>query len=198
MIVIGITGGSGTGKTTALQAINDLGGVIIDCDAVYHTLLETSEDLKQEIVSEFPSVQFEYGVNRSELARIVFSFPEKLQRLSEITHPHILKETRRLLKKAEEHGILIGAVDAAALVESGFSRICNLVVGVIAPQEDRIRRIMLRDGISREMAQLRISAQQPDSFYEKYCDQILVNDKKTKDEFQIFCRNFFSNILKGI
>ena len=197
MKIIGITGGSGTGKTTALEAISDLGGVVIDCDKVYHELLLSSESMKKALFARFPEIETGDAIDRKKLANIVFSNPSALEELGQITHPFILEETKRRLKDAEEQGIALAAIDAAALIESRFSELCDIVVGILAPEECRLGRIILRDALSREEALRRISAQQDQQFYIDHCDTIIINDKNSMEEFLAYCREYFQKIAKG-
>jgi dephospho-CoA kinase len=97
----------------------------------------------------------------------------------------------------ERGGVWITAVDAISLIESGLGKKCDVVVGVTAPFDVRVRRIMERDGITEEYARLRIGAQKPDSFYYDNCDYVLVSDCETVEEFEEKCRAFFIRLLGG-
>ena len=98
LTVIGITGGSGCGKTTALQCLQDRGALIIDCDAVYHDLLENSRSLIDEIGEVFPDAISDGRVDRKALGKIVFCDAEALRRLNRITHRHITVRIRKMLR----------------------------------------------------------------------------------------------------
>ena len=197
MTVIGLTGGSGCGKTTALNELKALGALIIDCDALYHEMLKTDEPLLSDLKAEFPEA-FESGVlDRKALGRLVFGDDAALARLNALTHGHIMRRTDGLLRDHALHGGALAAIDAVALVESGMSKRCDLVVGVCADRDARIERIMLRDGIERSYAMLRIDAQQPDAFYERNCDAVLRNDG-TEAEFTIQCRSYFKEVLNHV
>ena len=190
-MIIGITGGTGAGKTTALNVLKTFGAVIIDCDKVYHELLESSEEMLGELRECFPDAFTNGSFDRKKLGSIVFSDDKALKRLNSITDKYVIQCVNELTKKAE-----ISAVDAIALIESGISKNCDCTVAVIAPSELRIQRIMKRDNLSREYAELRVKAQKPDDFYISNCDYTLINDG---DEgiFRLRCEKLFSDILGG-
>ena len=186
---IGITGGTGCGKTTALNAIRELGGTVIDCDAVYHRLLQSDTALLRTIETRFPGTVEEGVLQRKKLGAIVFSDKNALADLNAITHAAITGEVKRLLKNT--HGL--AAIDAIALFESGLCSLCDVTVAVTAPEEVRIARLMARDGISQEYAAVRIAAQKPQSWFSAHCDYTLVNDS-TQADFHNKCLAFFSKL----
>ena len=191
LTVLGITGGTGGGKTTALDTVRRLGGLVIDCDAVYHQLLRTDGDMLAELEARFPGVVAEGTLDRKALGRIVFADPAALADLNAITHKYVRRETNRLLREWALGGGTLAAIDAIALFESGLAERCNAVIGITAPRETRIARLMRREGISREYAASRIDAQKPDSYFEENCDHILVNDG-TLEAFQQKCLDLIS------
>jgi dephospho-CoA kinase len=179
MTIIGITGGSGGGKTSALRALRSLGALVIDCDGLYHELLEVNIEMIGEIAARFEGVVKDGKVDRKALGVIVFNDAGALTELNGITHKYVSVEVERRLKEWEARGGTLAAVDAIALIESGLSGKCDIVVGVTAPVENRIKRIMERDGLSEEYARMRIGAQKPDSFFYDHCDYVLVSDCET-------------------
>lgn len=193
--VLGITGGTGCGKTTALHILSDMGAEIIDCDELYHELLESSADMLGEIADAFPECMPNGVFDRKALGAIVFSDGAALQRLNEITHRYITAEVNRRLEACAMSGREIAAIDAIALVESGLGSLCSAVIGVTADRGRRIERIMKRDGISREYAEKRVNAQQSDDFFEKNCTYILHNDG-SEEQFEFICKNLFKEVLK--
>ena len=176
MQIIGITGGSGCGKTTVLNELEKRGALIIDADAVYHEMLETDAPMLAELREAFPTAVKETGVDRKTLGGIVFSDPEALKRLNSITHKHIGREIRSRLRSWAMQGGTLAALDAIALHSSGEASLCDWTLAVTAPEETRIRRIMDRDGITREAALRRIHAQLPNEAFEQLCDATLCND----------------------
>ena len=185
-MIIGITGGTGCGKTTALKAIKDLGGTVLDCDKIYHRLLQTDKSLLDAIEKRFPNTVVNGQLQRKALGEIVFSDKAALKELNRITHGAVKKEILQLLPK--DNGLV--AIDAIGLFEGGLSELCKLTLAVTAPREDRIKRLMLRDNISKEYACKRIDAQRTSEEFSALCDYTLVNDK-TEEAFYQECLGFF-------
>ncbi|NLA86586.1 MAG: dephospho-CoA kinase [Clostridiales bacterium] len=196
MIIIGITGGTGGGKTSALRALRSLGALVIDCDRLYHELLTDNADMIHEIASRFEGVVRDGALDRKVLGQIVFNDAAALAELNDITHKYVSAEVDRWLSAWEKKGGALAAVDAIALIESGRSEKCDIVVGVTAPFDIRVRRIVTRDGVSEDYAKLRISAQKPDSFFYENCDYVLVSDCETVEQFEEKCVEFFTRILE--
>ena len=193
-LIVGLTGGTGAGKTSALAALEDLGGTVLDCDAVYHQMLRTDPALREAITAAFGPVFCPDGsLDRQKLGTLVFSDHAALDRLNAIVYEYLPPE---LLRRAQGH-TLVG-LDAISLMESGLGRLCACTVAVLAPAEDRVRRIMTRDGISEDYARLRISAQQPDVFYRERCSHILENNCATPAQFRDQARIFFRSMLREI
>ena len=193
MYVIGITGGTGAGKTSAVKVLQTLGAMVLDCDEVYHELLIHNSEMIKEIEAGFKNVIDDGKINRQKLGEIVWNDPEALQKLNNITHKYVSAEIDRRINTFKEQGASVVAIDAIALIESGQGKRCDIIVGVTAPQKSRISRIMKRDNISNERAQTRINAQQPESFYKENCDYMLENTYDTQDEFEKKCIEFFRN-----
>ena len=192
-ITIGITGGTGSGKTSALRALCALGGRIIDCDAVYHRELAANARLRRDITRAFGNVFDGEKLNRQKLGGIVFSDPEALHRLNGIVNIHLLPVIRR-----EAEGHLIVGLDAINLLQSGLAALCRETVAVLAPTEQRVRRIMERDGISEDYARLRIGAQQPEEYYRQHCSRILENRADGPEAFEEQARNFFRELIREV
>ena len=196
MTVFGLTGGTGTGKTTALNAIRDLGGLIIDCDAVYHGLTETCAEMLDGIEARFPGTVVDGVLQRKALGAVVFADDDALQDLNALTHGFVCREVERLLAEEKAAGGTLAAVDAVALIESGLGKLCDCTVAVTAPEEARAARIMARDGIDREYALLRIRGQKSDEWFRENCDCVIVNDYRTAEEFESYCRGFFTEKVR--
>ena len=187
--LIGITGGTGCGKTTALNAVRKLGGTVIDCDAVYHRLLQTDREMLAAIENRFPGTVENGQLQRKKLGSIVFADPQALQDLNGITHAAVKKEVLRLLPQAP--GLV--AIDAIGLFEGGLAELCDVTVAVTAPEDQRIARLMAREGISEDYAAARIAAQKPQSWFAQQCDYTLENSDKI-DAFATKCLAFFTSL----
>ena len=195
-IVLGLTGGTGAGKTSALNAIRELGGEIIDCDAVYHEMLDNDQELRNTINAAFPGVFGTDGkLNRQKLGQEVFAKKERLDKLNAIVFRFLIPELERRLDSAPDG---LYAIDAINLIESGLDRLCDRTIAVTAPTELRVRRIMARDNISEQYARLRISAQKPDEFYRSKCDLELNNGAETAETFQREARLFFERLVESL
>lgn len=170
-MILGITGGSGCGKTTLLGVVQDCGGLILDCDEIYHELLRTDPALLDAIEAVFPGTVENGCLNRKKLGVIVFADENALLELNRITHAAVGREVRRQLETAPA----LAAIDAIGLFEGNLAGLCDVTVAVTAPEEDRINRLMARDGIPREYALSRIRAQHPAEWFAQRCDYILEN-----------------------
>ncbi len=173
--IIGLTGPSGSGKTTALNELKRRGALIIDCDKVYHELLEGGE-LPGILAERFPAAEKGGRIDTKALGALVFSDSEALCELNGITHKYVSAEVERRLGEFAMSGGELAAIDAVELIGSGISKRCTAVIGVLADRETRIRRLMERDGISREYAQLRTGAQKPDDYFVNNCSHIIRNN----------------------
>lgn len=175
MKVIGLTGGSGTGKGTVAARMRDLGAGWVDADAVYHTLCRTNTEMLAALDAAFGGVLTAEGaLDRPKLAQIVFADPVKRARLGALTAPYILRASMDALEAQRGHPIVL--LDAPTLFDGDYRALCGPVVGVLADRETRVRRVMARDSISEQAARARIDAQPDDGFFRARCDYILENN----------------------
>ena len=188
-MIIGITGGTGCGKTTLLNLIAECGRLILDCDAIYHELLISDKAMLDAIDQRFPGVVENGALNRKKLGAIVFADENALQELNRITHSAVKAEVLRHLETAPE----LAAIDAIGLFEGVLAQLCNVTAAVTAPEEMRVQRLMLRDNISEEYARSRIRAQHSESWFRERCDHVLVNNKNI-DAFRAECLAFLHTI----
>lgn len=193
MTVIGITGGTGCGKTTALNELEKLGALIIDCDALYHELLQSDEPMITELKANFPGAVVDGVLDRKALGRIVFSDSVALLSLNAITHRHVDRALTELLRRHAMAGGRLAAIDAIELISSGVGKRCAATIAVTADRELRIQRIMARDGISREYATMRVDAQKPDTYFAENCDYVIKNNSD-RAEFT----NGFNRIIQEV
>ena len=188
-MIIGITGGTGCGKTTLLDLIAESGGKVIDCDRVYHHLLQTDPALLASIENRFPGTVEKGVLQRKRLGEIVFSDENALKDLNAITHGAVKQEVLRLLTPEPA----LAAIDAIGLFEGGLAELCQLTVAVTAPEEARIARLMQRDNITEEYARSRIAAQRPQAEFAALCQYTLENNT-TAAAFREKCLAFLGEL----
>ena len=188
-MILGITGGTGCGKTTLLNCIAERGGLILDCDAIYHDLLRTDPELLRAIEARFPGSVENGALQRKKLGNLVFSDEKALEDLNAITHGAVKAEVLRRLSEKPR----LAAIDAIALFEGGLATLCDITVAVTAPEEARIQRLMVRDGIGRDYAKRRIAAQKSAEWFRERCDYCLENNG-TQADFQKTCLAFLRKL----
>ncbi|WP_164918993.1 MULTISPECIES: dephospho-CoA kinase [Acutalibacteraceae] len=166
--VIGLTGPTGSGKSTVAAAFRELGCAVIDADILARRAVQRP-DCIAALSREFGAdiVSADGSLDRRLLAKRAFSSPGRTERLNQITHPAIKEETVRRIGELRGSGAKAIVLDAALLFESGADSLCDTAVAVTAPPEIRLKRIMKRDGIAEEAAKERMNAQNPNGYYEK-------------------------------
>lgn len=193
MTVIGLTGPTGSGKTTALAALERRGFQVVDCDALYYRVLERDQSLRRGIREAFGDVFLPDGqLDRRALGDIVFGDPAALERLNALIYPAMSAAVGQIMENCTKKGLVIDAIN---LIESGLGDLCDWTVALTAAPDVRMRRIMARDGISEERARARIAAQKPDKFYRRRCTFLLENRAGSKAEFDRLIDSFFADLL---
>lgn len=189
--IVGLTGPTGSGKSTARKVAEALGYFCIDADKVARDATAKGSPLLPILQKEFGDILNPDGsLNRAELAKKAFCNKESTERLNSIMLPHIVGLIEDIIKGSESNLILL---DAPTLFESGANKICQKTVGVIADESVRLKRIMARDNLLEDAAKLRISAGKPQSFYEENCNYILTNNA-TADEFNLSAKKLFTKL----
>ena len=180
MLVIGLCGGSGSGKGTVCAFFAELGIKSIDTDKLYHEIISFDSACTMELVKSFGNAIYANpGIDRKALRNIVFSSDDNLKLLNKITHKHILSEVRNIIEaNSDSRGIII---DAPLLFESGFNSECDVTVAVIASESTRLERITKRDGISLEHAKARIASQISDAELIEKCNYSIENSSTEKE-----------------
>ncbi len=182
MIVIGVTGPSGSGKSFVREAFCARGIPVLDADAVYHGWIDRQTPCTQALARAFGKeiLSPSGGIDRKKLANVVFcggnTEKERLRLLNGITHPYVLESCRCWLEEQNKQGKEAAVLDAPLLIESGLNQKCDHVIAVLAPEALRVSRIMARDGLTEAAAKSRIAAQKDDGFYKSHADFIFVND----------------------
>ena len=198
MEIIGLCGGTGSGKGSVAMYLSEYGFKHIDTDAVYHKLISYPSPCVRELVDEFGKGILKNGkLDRTELWRTVFAEEgsgEKKRTLNRITHKHILAKTNELIEKYRSEGAEFVLVDAPLLFESDFDKICSSVICVCADENIRLERIIKRDGIDHLRARMRIKAQLPDSYLVERSDYAVYNNG-TEEELENEVKRVASLIL---
>ena len=195
LTVVGVTGGTGAGKTTALDSLRDMGALVLDADAVYHELCERGGPMLDAIAARFPGSVEDGVLQRKKLGAVVFSDPAALADLDRITIHHVVEELDKRLAQFAAFGGRYAAIDAINLIGTEAESRLDTLVGVLAPEDVRARRLVAREGVSMDYALKRIRAQKPDSFFEEHCDHVLHNDG-SREDFRRACDELFKNILE--
>ncbi len=174
-IVIGLTGGSGSGKSTVALCFKNAGARIIDADQIARDVVAIGRPALAEIANTFTDVLLPDGsLNRKKLGAIVFSDKNALAQLNKITHAYIIKAIKEIL---ENHPQPLTVIDAPLLFECGLEPLCSVCVAVLSDRKTRLERIMKRDGLTEDLAKSRIDAQPDDDFYRTRCDYIIENNQ---------------------
>ncbi len=183
MTIIGLAGGSGSGKTTVSQLFSQYNVLPVNTDEIYHNLISSDTPCLSSIVEEFGDrVLNDQGtIDRKALGAIVFADQEKLGRLNTIAHYYVLCAVRDIISAAEKQGYAGVMVDAPLLFESGFDAECDVIVVVTATREQRIKRITERDRITVDDATKRIENQLSDEFISSRADFIITNNGALDD-----------------
>ena len=180
-IVIGLTGNIGTGKSTVMGMLAELGAIGIDADKVAHQVVIPGEPAYAQVLAEFgPEIAPNDGpIDRARLGQIVFSDPTALARLEAIIHPAVSVRISRMVADAQAPVVVIEAIK---LLEAGLSvRLCNQVWVVTAPRAEQIQRLIATRGLSAQEAILRIDAQPPQEEKVARADVVIDNSGSLED-----------------
>lgn len=177
MLIIGLTGQTGAGKSTVSEILEKYGCYHIDADKIAHEVLDSDEEVKNNLAEKFGKdvIGKDGTVNRAVLAKYAFADSESTQSLNAITHPAVNKKIQSIISKQSEYGTKAVIIDAIALFESGEDKLCDYTVAVTAPREIRLERIISRDNITVSRAEERINAQKDEKFFSVNADYIINN-----------------------
>ena len=181
--VIGLTGQSGTGKTTVCRVFEENGFAIINADKIARHIMEKGMPCLEEITECFgKEILKEYGtLNRQKLADVVFGDKEKLKQLNAISYPYITSEILNKIKRLSEEKCKYVLLDAPTLFESRADDFCNIIISVTATEKNRTARIAERDGITAEQIKKRFSSQHTERFFINHSDFIIKNNKSVDE-----------------
>lgn len=161
MIVIGLTGGIGTGKSEVTRIFQELGAVLINADQIGHQAYTPHSEIWQEVVKAFGEEILQPGgeIDRKKLGSIVFADPDQLTRLNQIMHPRMARMVAQQIQELREQGEDVVVVEAALLFEAGWDSLVDEVWSTESPEESVIKRLQSRSGLSQEEAKKRIDSQ---------------------------------------
>lgn len=178
MLVLGITGQSGSGKGAVCDILRKKGVECLDTDKTARKVVEKGSPCLRELIAHFGlGILLPDGsMDRKKVASIVFNDKEELAFLTETTHRYIIEEIKQWLFERELQGARIVALDAPQLFDAGADFYCNFILAVLADSSIRLDRIMARDGMTEEAALSRMRSQKDDAFFKERCDFVIYNN----------------------
>lgn len=178
MVVIGLTGGILTGKSTVSGMLAERGAVVIDADKIGHEAYTPHTKTWQELVDAFgDGILKQNGeIDRKKLGEIVFDDPRALARLNKIVHPRMHEMMREEIERLRGEGVTVVVLEAAVLIEANWTDLVDEVWVTVAPEEVVVKRLQNRGGLSEEQARARIRSQLPVEERAKYANVIIDTD----------------------
>lgn len=179
VMVVGLTGQTGAGKSTVSRVFREYGFAVIDADIISREVVEKGSACLSEIEDCFHEgvITPEGTLDRKALGAIVFSDAKKLELLNSIMYPYIVGRILQEIHHLADMGQTMILLDAPTLFESRADDFCDLIISVIAREPLRLERIMKRDGLTEEQSQHRIDSQLPECFFKGHSDFIIKNNK---------------------
>jgi len=178
MIVIGLTGGILTGKSTVSGMLAQRGAVIIDADKIGHQAYKPHTETWQQVIETFGrGILKENGeINRKKVGEIVFNNPQALARLNEIMHPQMHSMMREEIERLRGEGVEVVVLEAAVLIEANWTDLVDKVWVTVAPEETAVKRLQNRGGLTKDEARARIRSQLSSEERAKHADVIIDTD----------------------
>lgn len=197
-MVIGLTGGIASGKSTVSAKLKELGAVVIDADLLARDVVRKGEMAYNRIVQCFGAdILLPNGeINRKKLGSIVFSDKEKLALLNSITHPEIINRIKKRIRELKAEGIKVIVLDAAILIEMGLHKYVDSVWVVTVDRDTQIKRLIERDKFDYREAENRINSQFSNEVRKKYADVIIDNNRPI-EEVGKRLEELWNNIVSG-
>ncbi len=197
MLTVGLTGKTGAGKGEFCKAAEKFSEIAyLDTDVTAREVARKGSECLKELCDYFGTeiLNDDGTLNRKRLATLSFSNEEKHAKLNQITHKYIMKNVKAWRLQCEKDGKLIAIIDAPLLFESGADSLCDRIVSVTANEDIRRERIMQRDNIDADTADIRLHSQKDDSFYIEKSDYVLYNNGE-RDSFALECENIMKKLL---
>ena len=177
VLVLGLTGGIGTGKSEVTRALASLGASVIDADRVGHEAYRPHQGIWQEVVQAFGEeiLSPDGEVDRKALGAIVFSQPDARAKLNGIMHPWMAKEIERRIDQMRQDGVEVVVLEAALLIEAGWQGLVDELWVTTADEEEAVTRVSLRSGLSEEQVRGRMATQMPVAEKIRQADVVIDN-----------------------
>jgi len=178
MVIIGVTGNIGSGKSTVCQILNRLGAVVIDADKLGHQAYRPHSSAWQQIIDNFGQaiVGADNEIDRQKLGQLVFSCPESLAILNRIVHPQIRKAVQKEINSCRRHKVETVAFEASLLIEAGWKELVDTIWLVVASEEKVIQRLVKYKENSEATILSRLKAQMPVQEKMEYADELIYNN----------------------
>jgi len=188
MMIIGLTGASGSGKSYVAKLFAEYGIPVINADHIVHVLYETENNCTLLLTERFGKsiLNADHSIDRRALRTIVFNNRELLNLLNETVHPFVIEEIHNQIQNARKTSVKAVLIDAPQLFEANLDRECDYVIAVIADKATRIQRIAARDHVHENDAEKRLSHQYSDDFFKQNSDFCIYNSSNDNISEQIY------------
>ena len=198
MIVIGLTGGIGSGKSEVSRMLRELGAEIIDADRVGHEAYLPNTETYDRIVAEFGDdiLQTNGEIDRKSLGARIFAEPKARERLNAIVHPRMYAMVEERIQRLRERGASAVVLDAAILIEAGWDSLVDEVWVVTAPEETVVQRISQRNGLPAEQVRQRIRAQLTPEERARQA-AVVIDNSRGLEELDTRVREVWTGRVKG-
>lgn len=182
MTTLGVTGGIGSGKTTVCGFLEEKGARVFYADLEARRLMEEHEGVREDVIEAFGPQSYDGdALNREYLAEVVFSSPENVERINAIVHPRVFESFNHAAERAAEEDVELLVHEAALIFESGGDEHLDAVAAVVAPDDDRIARVVERDDTTEAEVRARMSHQLPQDELRRRADYVIENDGSLDD-----------------